>query len=251
MWKMPTLWWSYTDNKPERTLEGPVRPGRCQKALTSVPFNRKVDGAENWSPLCTLEAIIDRTLPTAPFQGPLAAKHHAIQIAKNYQMLSSDSQPIFTQQFVSAFFHPRSDPNNPNVRIYELPSFMTDSASSALTCAIRAATLAHYGKQSGDQSMQLEACRWYGKGLQSQLLENERTQNILATGGNVKKKINEMTICSPIMFSIFESLMTTSGPAGGQHMQAAARMLEMMGPENCRHGNIHQLFRTVRLTTVS
>ena len=178
--------------------------------------------------------------------------YDSVQISMVYQPLQPNgNQPFFMHYFINAFFRPRSYVNRPNVWTYELPSFLNTSPSRALICSIRAATMAHYGKQTGDHAMQLEACRWYDKGLESQRLENQQMELQLSKGGNVDERINEATLCAPIMFSLFESLMTTSFNAWSEHMKAAGKMLEMRGPENCRDGIIHHIFRTVRLTAVS
>lgn len=159
---------------------------------------------------------------------------------------------MFTHDFVRAFFSPQQRNRNLNVWIYELPSLLSCvPESSALVYAVRAATMAHCGKRRGDLSMQNEACRWYDKGLEKQMLESQQTQLKLANGENVDDTLGVAAICAPILFSLFESLMTTSFAAWASHLRGAIKMLEMRGPENCQSGIIHQLFRTARLGAVS
>ncbi|KAL6713244.1 hypothetical protein ACLMJK_009365 [Lecanora helva] len=110
--------------------------------------------------------------------------------------------------------------------------------------------MAHYGKQTGNVSMQVEACRWYDKGLRSQLLDTQQTDIQIMGGQNPEENISEAMIVAPVMFSLFESLMSTSFAAWSKHMLAAARMLEMRGPQGCQIGVIHLLFRRIRLATI-
>ncbi|KAK3170140.1 hypothetical protein OEA41_009526 [Lepraria neglecta] len=110
--------------------------------------------------------------------------------------------------------------------------------------------MAHYGKKTGDVSIQVEACRWYDKGLESQRLESQRTQLQLLHGDSVHQRLDAVTISAPLMFSVFESMMSTSFAAWSQHVKAAGKMIEMRGPENCQSGLIHHLFRTVRIGAI-
>lgn len=55
--------------------------------------------------------------------------------------------------------------------------------------------MAHYGKRSNDVSMQTEACRWYGKGLEKQMIESRQMQLQLANGDDVEDRIGVAAIC--------------------------------------------------------
>lgn len=132
-----------------------------------------------------------------------------------------------------------------------MPSSLKHNPESALICSIRAATLAHYGRQTRDSKIQIEACRWYDMGLECQRLASRATEIGLANGGSTDEKISEASVCAPMMLSIFEHLITTSFASWCQHMIAAGRMLEMRGPENCQDGIMHNLFRIIRLCSVS
>lgn len=99
--------------------------------------------------------------------------------------------------------------------------------------------------------MQTEACRWYEKGLEKQIIEGQQTQLQLANGKNVDNRLGVAAICAPVLFSLFECLMTTSFAAWASHARAAVSLLEMRGPKNCQTGLIHHLFRTARLGAVS
>ena len=53
-----------------------------------------------------------------------------------------------------------------------------------------------------------------------------------------------------MMMPYFEIVTSTTPDGWMLHMEAAAAMLAMMGPESCRVGFAHQLLRTLRLGMV-
>lgn len=107
-----------------------------------------------------------------------------------------------------------------------------------------------YGKKTGNQSIQVEACRSYAKGIENQLAESRLNQQRLTAGTDVGQIYDLEAVCVPMMFCFFESMMCTSFAAWAQHSIAAGKILEMLGPQQCRDGVLHFLFRTARITTV-
>ena len=185
-------------------------------------------------------------------QNTLANFHTSPLFPPAYQSFQAEPyRQLIMQHFLSAFWSPDSRHIRPNAWVYELPSLMSNHPSSALVYSVRAASMAHYGKKTGDVSIQIEACRWYDKGLESQRLESQRTQLQLLLGDSVHQRLDAVTISAPLMFSVFESMMSTSFAAWSQHVEAAGKMTEMRGPENCQSGLIHHLFRAVRIGAVS
>ncbi len=177
--------------------------------------------------------------------------HGAGQTLNDGLLQATPYRQVIMQQFITAFFNPQSREVKPNAWVYELPTLMSNHSSTALVYSVGAASMAHYGKRTANMSMQIEACRWYDKGLEAQRLESERTELHLMNGGNIDQRLGAAAISAPIMFSLFESLMTTSFVAWAQHLKAAAKMLEMKGAISCQSGLIHHLFRTVRIGVVS
>ena len=110
--------------------------------------------------------------------------------------------------------------------------------------------MAHYGKVSGDVSIQMDSMRWYSRGLEGQRLENTETQRQLEEGNSVDGVYNETVICTPIMFILFETVMGTTTSAWAQHLKAASIMLEMIGPWKCQRGILHHIFKSVRIGAV-
>ena len=134
--------------------------------------------------------------------------------------------------------------------VYQLSSFIQQPKSKSIIHAIRAATMALYGKKSGNESLQLEACRIYSKGLQSQIEESRGDQSQMTHGRSPDLVFTEQDICAPILFSIFETAMSTAFDAWAQHLMAGCKILEMLGPEKCQQGMYHSLLRFVRAGAV-
>lgn len=158
-------------------------------------------------------------------------------------------QELFLDYFIS-----RSTSANKQRRhtdwVYQLSSFIQHPETKSITSAIRAATMALYGKKTGNESLQLEACRVYSKGLQSQIEESRANQSKLTDGKSPDLIFTEQDICAPILFCIFETAMSTAFDAWAQHLMAGCKILEMLGPEKCQQGMYHSLLRFVRAGAV-
>ena len=227
--------------KPQRTVFKTSDTQSCIKKCSTEAARDEQDVAMAEVPVATKTVL--KTVPQ---------RYHRARYALNDGLLqASPYRQIIMQHFITAFFNPQSRDVRPNAWVYELPTLMSDHSSSALVYSIRAASMAHYGKRTGDMPMQIEACRWYDKGLEAQRLESERTELHLLTGGNIYQRLGVAAISAPVMFSFFECMMATSFVAWSQHLKAAAKMVEMRGAINCQSGLIHYVFRTVRMGAVS
>lgn len=151
-------------------------------------------------------------------------------------------QQHFTAHFIGNFFNPASFLTKMNLWVYHLPAIIHSAASPALHCAIRAATMAFYGTKVSDLSLQTEASRWYVRGLGLQRTELEKVSSPGST-----KKLEATALLAPLMFSIFETIMVTERLGWAQHLRAAARFLELLGPHACKDGIANSLFRSIRV----
>jgi hypothetical protein len=134
----------------------------------------------------------------------------------------------------------------------KLPLLMTTSfTSNAMRLSARATCMAFYSTLNGEISIQTEALKIYGKALRSQRLELLNAREIKGViSSSVPDLPSEEAICTSLMMCYFE-IVTRSTPWGWlQHLDAAAVMLELRGPVNCRAPFVYQLFRTVRLGVV-
>lgn len=120
------------------------------------------------------------------------------------------------------------------------------SQSPVLKPAVRAGTLAFYGKLKGDVAIQTEASHWYSTAIENQIAR-------IIRGDKVENSdvASATAILAPIMLSTYESALCTSPMGWAHHLGAAGKMLEMLGPESCQTGYTHQLFKMLRLSMVS
>jgi hypothetical protein len=109
---------------------------------------------------------------------------------------------------------------------------------------IVAASVIYFGSLTNVESVVIEGYKWYGLSL-----ERQRRQLQLSSHRNTPPTVEE--ICMPIMLSFFEVICSTSPTAYFQHIIGAAKLLEGRGPEACKSGTFHQLFKTVRVQMVS
>lgn len=156
---------------------------------------------------------------------------------------------LFVSHFIDFFFgsaRPSVPIPNGSSRIWlhELPEFLASPYPSPVQYSIRAASMLSYGTVTRDASIKTEACRWYMRALQSlrYLLSLDDLGSSLYSP--------ESTICAAVMLIHFETSAGTSPKAWLPHVNGAASLLEAQGPDRCRDGFMHQIFRHLRLQTV-
>ena len=164
-----------------------------------------------------------------------------------YQPSKADLfQQHFTAHFIGNFFNPASFAVRQNMWAFHLPAILASTTSPSVEYATRAATMAFYGTKAEDSAIKTEACRWYVKGMGYQRNELEK-----ASSPNRTAQLDITSVLAPFMFSVFETIMMTSKSGWVQHMQAASKFLELLGPEACQEGLAWSLLRSVRLGVVS
>lgn len=159
-----------------------------------------------------------------------------------YQPEKSD---IFQQLYLAHFIS--SHDTEHQSWISKLPHILAISNSPGRpeVYAIRATTLAFYGRLTSDEVLQIEASKWYAEGLKAQ------RESLPITANNRGDELRTQgAVCSAIMFSLFESVICTDPMGWMHHYDAAAKMLEIVGPQNCQSGLMHLLFKTIRLSAV-
>jgi hypothetical protein len=184
----------------------------------------------------------DRALDnTLLFQLPLHQPSH-----------SGAFEQLFISHFIRSF---GSNRNTPPYWLQKLPDMLVSPVSETVKDSIRAAVILFYGILTRNVPMQTEANRFYAKALHSlrSRLQN-KTLSIgdcgTSTSTSTTLETSRMLVCAPIMMCYFE-MMANSSPDGWiSHIEAAASMLEIRGPEDCRLGIKHHIFLTVRLFTV-
>lgn len=165
-------------------------------------------------------------------------------------LLPSTHQPsrieIFDQLFVSHFiesfaFKEPTSGKQPATWLDELAGLLVSSSPNAVKHSIRASSMFFYGSMTRDTAIQTEASRWYLRALQG-------LQYHLAPGASTSYSGD--IICAAVMLTHFESLAGTASDAWFQHVRGASLMIAMGGPESCRQGFLHDIFRHLRLLTV-
>lgn len=152
-------------------------------------------------------------------------------------------QQLFLRHFIDFFFNPE-DKVRMNSWVLELPKLLDASPYSTVWYSLRAATMAIYSKLTGDRSIEFESCRWYDRGLESQRLQ-------LQTMVQQRKRVlDESTILVPLLFCMFEVVMDTEEDAWIGHTQGAEKLFDMIGPQRCQIGQMHDLFRSARISAM-
>lgn len=156
----------------------------------------------------------------------------------------SQFEELYINHFIDFYFNLQAKIML-NGWVNALPILLNASPSPGVRYSIRAATMAIYGKLTGDESIQLESIRWYTRGLESQRLQLQ----ILCEGGKAVSDVSMVLV--PLLFCHFESSMCTAPDAWMPHAVAAENILVMMGPHVCRTQQMHAIFLSVRVSAVS
>jgi hypothetical protein len=194
------------------------KPQPLPKGTTKIPTKRPLrDSQERDEQLCQTSRILTIYQPKR----------------------ASAFQELYIGHFMSSV--------NPIVHLWvtELPNILSGPAEKEEIYAIRAATMALYGKLTGNRDVQVEASAWYLKGL-----EIQRTKLSVAAEKENYKPCIHGAIGAAVMFSYFENIICTMPMGWMQHCIAAAKMFEVVGPENCQTGLIHMFFRSMRINSV-
>lgn len=103
-----------------------------------------------------------------------------------------------------------------------------------------------------------EARKWYGVGLQQM---RERLLSLIPVNTPRAKREGprqgkETNVCAEdvsmaLMLAYYELFSPTSPNAYFEHIMAAGRFLEALGPEMCQRGHLNDLFRTIRFHMVN
>lgn len=155
----------------------------------------------------------------------------------------SQFEELYINHFIDFYFDQHAKVKL-NSWVNALPALLSASPSPGVRYSIRAATMAIYGKLTGDESIQLESIRWYTRGLESQRLQLQT----LCEGGKAVSDASMVLV--PLLLCHFEISMCTAPDAWMPHAVAAENILVMMGPHVCRTQQMHAIFLSVRVSAV-
>jgi hypothetical protein len=211
-----------------------VRQKRTQR-VSRHPSKRALDTkVHNSSP---------DTAPRALDSNHLKRVHIASQASKLPTSCQPSRGDIFQDLYIANFISAQDPSVHP--WIVELPKLAATSSGKSELYGIRAATLALYAKLSGNKDLEVEAVKWYSKGLDAQ-----RDQLPLAAKTKSYRPCCHKSIGAAMMFSYFESVICTMPVGWMQHYAAAIKMFEIARPENCQTGLMNMFFRSVRVAAV-
>lgn len=110
--------------------------------------------------------------------------------------------------------------------------------------SVLAATLALYGTNEQNPGAIAAAYKWYNHALCYQ------RQNMRLFTDDPYSQVNDMHVSMAVILAYSEVVLPTHTRAFSQHIKAAATLLQIIGPEACIHGNLHQLLQTIRVYMV-
>jgi hypothetical protein len=165
---------------------------------------------------------------------------NASRLPTSYQ---PDRQGFFQELYVAHFIS--SQDSVVSGWITELPRLLLQPEDQTQLYAIRATTMALYGRISRNKGLEEEATKQYCKGLECQ-----QQQLLMPTGEYDNNQYISGALCSAIMFSYFESIICTTPMAWMLHYLAAGKMLEIATPEKCQSGLMLMFFRSIRVASV-
>lgn len=212
-----------------QAVENPTKSGTKKKKRPTVPVVLYGTANNEKTPSTLVEGSIKS----------VACSSDAYKLPTSYQPRKGD---IFQQHYISHYIS--SQETCIHSWLVHIPDFISTSIYSPEVFAIRATTMAFYGKMSGNEDIQHEATRWYSRGLESQRTHLEETSKEKQHGLCTKR-----AVCAAILFSHFETILSTNPMGWIHHYNAASKLLELSGPEQCQRGLPHMFFRTIRVAS--
>jgi hypothetical protein len=201
----------------------------ASKASSRGSGERPGDSSEGIRHIGELELLQSHSRSGSGFNLPPAAK----------PLVAGAAEQCFIGCFMSSY----------HTAVVQWPSRPIENPTTmALKFSVRAGTMAFYGNLTKNATLQVEASRWYSKAIQ---LEMSRLSGKASGRKKTAKSVNPETLLTPMTLALFESALCTSPMGWAHHLNAAAKQLEVLGPEKCQTGAMHGIFRSVRLNMVS
>jgi hypothetical protein len=123
-----------------------------------------------------------------------------------------------------------------------LPRIHSNSTKPAVNLSLRALSMVFYAKTHHDPGILVDSWRWYSVSLSAQRTSLARLKD--------DEIPEEGEVLVPLILSLYELYCGSTASGSMIHLNAAARILNMRGPENCHTGAIWPLFKGIRNTEV-
>jgi hypothetical protein len=125
----------------------------------------------------------------------------------------------------------------------QLHTIASKTTKPAVRLSLRAMSMAFYAKLHQDSSVLVDSWRWYQVSLKAQRMSIAHTMKC-------KTVPTEEEVLVPMMLALYEVNVGATQIGIQAHFSAAAQILYMRGPSNCKSGNIWPLFKTIRNSEV-
>jgi hypothetical protein len=214
-----------------------IKESNTQKAPTMAPEEEQNDDVVRSS------AIINSVSPS----GNDDWLYSQFLLPSSYQPSKMASfQQLFVGHFISSFDNGKLHRTPMKSWFTEIPTILVAPSYGNCHAPFHAVMMVHYGVMTLNESIQMEAYRWYAKALEGQrkFLQKDRL-------GLSRTMPNEGDILSSVVLSLFELVSSTTPMGWIDHQLGAASMMQMRKPENCRDGLVHLIFRSMRFSVVS
>jgi hypothetical protein len=119
-----------------------------------------------------------------------------------------------------------------------LPRIHACSTKPAVNLSLRALSMVFYAKTHHDQGILVDSWRWYSVSLSAQ-----RSSLAKLKEGEIPE---EGEVLVPLILSLYELYCGSTASGSMIHLTAAARILNLRGPSNCKTGAIWPLFKGIR-----
>ncbi|KAF2825321.1 hypothetical protein CC86DRAFT_295060 [Ophiobolus disseminans] len=122
--------------------------------------------------------------------------------------------------------------------INHLPRLFAEATKPAVRLSLRAISMASYARSHHDPSIMVDSWRWYSVSLRAQRISLSKLK-----GDEIPE---EGEVLVPIILTLYELYFGTAASSSMVHIGAAAKIMNMRGPSNCRTGAIWPLFKGIR-----
>ncbi|KAG4442498.1 hypothetical protein IFR05_001998 [Cadophora sp. M221] len=157
--------------------------------------------------------------------------------------ISPSQIPSLVQNFFSHFldyFSSRSGGAPGKFWLHELPYMSSPSATSGLELAVQAVSTVFCANAASNAEYYAGSRAMYGQALQTHSRSVAALQDSAAPTAQM--------LCTTLILGFYEAMSSTQNGGEGyvRHVEGAAKMVEVLGPEGCGDGLVNELFFTAR-----
>ncbi|PVH81236.1 hypothetical protein DL98DRAFT_175582 [Cadophora sp. DSE1049] len=200
--------------------------------------------------------IVDVTAQTRirAHSRPTPSLYHPRAPSSPATLISPSQVPIIIQNFLSQFldyFASGTSGSPGRFWLHELPSISKSNAGSSngLVLAIQATSTVFCANSTSNSSYYADSRSIYGEALERHsrsvaALRNPESQNSAIPIAQV--------LCTTLLLGFYEAISSTQVGGEGymRHVEGAAKMVEVLGPDSCADGLVNNLFFTARTQMV-